>query len=87
MDYEAGGAADAMTPGRLDLVPVAEGQARRLPPRARTTLKRSARLFRFRLRPERLDMRYAQDRSAKDLDVAIERSSRGSAFLLVARSI
>jgi hypothetical protein len=39
MDYESGGAADATTPGRLGLVPAAEGQARRGPPSGKDDLE------------------------------------------------
>jgi hypothetical protein len=89
MDYEAGGAADAMTPGRLDLVPVAEGQARRLPPSGTDdleafsqaiSLQAAARAARYAIRPGSVSKGFG--RGDREIEPG-ERVSLGRAFNLV----
>jgi hypothetical protein len=83
MDYEAGGAADATTLDRLDLVPAAEGQARHSPPSGTDdleafsqaiSLQAAARAARYAIRPGSI-----RDRGIEPE----ERVSLGRAFNLV----
>jgi hypothetical protein len=94
MDYEAGGAADATTLDRLDLVPAAEDQARRGPSSSTDdleafsqaiALQAAARAARYAIRPGSIPKGFRHGESARSLDLpaAGERVSRGRAFNLV----